>query len=210
MIRPALRARPKLSGEPLRAENACRNKWDGSESPSLCSTTPMAAVNRIKTGLTHAPIGVVPMAKPDVNPPRGMRDLLPALKESREAVLAVIRRQFSLYGYQEIETPALEELSRLLSSDSGENEKLIFRILKRNLDENVDLANLADLGLRFDLTVPLARSTPPTGLSCRRYSAAFKSGRSGAPSARRKAASASSPNAISMSSANPAFWLRSS
>jgi histidyl-tRNA synthetase len=97
------------------------------------------------------------MAKPDVNPPRGMRDLLPALKESREAVLAVIRRQFSLYGYQEIETPALEELSRLLSSDSGENEKLIFRVLKRNLGEEVDLANLADLGLRFDLTVPLAR-----------------------------------------------------
>jgi histidyl-tRNA synthetase len=97
------------------------------------------------------------MAKPDVNPPRGMRDLLPALKESREAVLAVIRRQFSLYGYQEIETPALEELSRLLSSDSGENEKLIFRVLKRNLDENPDPAHLADLGLRFDLTVPLAR-----------------------------------------------------
>ena len=97
------------------------------------------------------------MAKPDVNPPRGMRDLLPAFKETREAVLAVIRRQFSLYGYQEIETPALEELSRLLSSDSGENEKLIFRVLKRNLEQNPDPANLADLGLRFDLTVPLAR-----------------------------------------------------
>ena len=97
------------------------------------------------------------MAKPDVIPPRGMRDLLPPLKETREAVLAVIRRQFSLYGFQEIETPALEELARLLSSDSGENEKLIFRVLKRNLDEPLDPANLADLGLRFDLTVPLAR-----------------------------------------------------
>jgi histidyl-tRNA synthetase len=97
------------------------------------------------------------MAKLEVNPPRGMRDLLPALKESREAILAVIRRQFSLYGYQEIETPALEELSRLLSSEGGENEKLIFRVLKRNLGEPLELANLADLGLRYDLTVPLAR-----------------------------------------------------
>jgi histidyl-tRNA synthetase len=97
------------------------------------------------------------MAKTEVNPPRGMRDLLPASKESREAILALIRRQFSLYGYQEIETPALEELSRLLSSNGGENEKLIFRVLKRNLGEEPDLANLSDLGLRFDLTVPLAR-----------------------------------------------------
>jgi histidyl-tRNA synthetase len=86
-----------------------------------------------------------------------MRDFLPAAKTMREAVLAVIRRQFSLYGYQEIETPALEELPRLMSSQGGENEKLIFRVLKRNLEEPLDPASLADLGLRFDLTVPLAR-----------------------------------------------------
>jgi histidyl-tRNA synthetase len=86
-----------------------------------------------------------------------MRDFPPAAKFTREAVLAVIRRQFSLYGYQEIETPALEELARLMSSDGGDNEKLIYRVLKRNLEEPLDPATLADLGLRFDLTVPLAR-----------------------------------------------------
>ena len=98
------------------------------------------------------------MAQPTVSPPRGMRDLLPAAKELREAALAVIRRQYAQYGYQEIETPALEELPRLLASEGGENEKLIFRVLRRNLaPETTDLANLADLGLRYDLTVPLAR-----------------------------------------------------
>lgn len=98
------------------------------------------------------------MAQSNVTPPRGMRDLLPVDKELREAALATIRRQYALYGYQEVETPALEELPRLLASDGGENEKLIFRVLKRNLAaEPLDPATLADLGLRFDLTVPLAR-----------------------------------------------------
>jgi histidyl-tRNA synthetase len=97
------------------------------------------------------------MATPDVNPPRGMRDFLPGIKERREAVLAAIRKEFSRYGYQEIETPVMEDLARLSSSDSGENERLIFRILKRNISDVPHSSGLADLGLRFDLTVPLAR-----------------------------------------------------
>ena len=93
----------------------------------------------------------------DVNPPRGMRDLLPASKAARERTLAVIRREFSRFGFQEIETPAVEDLGRLTSSDGGDNEKLIFRIMKRELDPATPLGEASDLGLRFDLTVPLAR-----------------------------------------------------
>jgi histidyl-tRNA synthetase len=88
-----------------------------------------------------------------------MRDFLPEDKRRRSAVMAAVRASFEAFGYREIETPAVEELSRLESSEGGENEKLIYRILKRGLraGEPVDPATAADLGLRFDLTVPLAR-----------------------------------------------------
>ena len=94
-----------------------------------------------------------------VQPPRGMRDFLPDEKARRDAVLGVIRDAFAAYGYREIETPALEELGRLEASDEGDNAKLIFRVLRRGLDPSRPLrpSEAADLGLRFDLTVPLAR-----------------------------------------------------
>ena len=101
------------------------------------------------------------MASP-VNPPRGMRDFLPADKARREHVLGVIRTVFSAHGFDEIETPVMEEASRLHAGLGGDNEKLAFGVLKRGLtkeqlnDAN-DALDLADLGLRFDLTVPLAR-----------------------------------------------------
>ena len=101
------------------------------------------------------------MAK-DVNPPRGMRDFLPVEKLQREQVLARIRSTYRLHGFQEVETPALEDLAKLTSGQGGDNEKLAYRVLKRGaeLDEALatgDPANLADIGLRFDLTVPLTR-----------------------------------------------------
>ena len=89
-----------------------------------------------------------------------MRDLLPVEKARREQVLERIRQVYRSRGFQEIETPALEELSRLTSGQGGENEKLVFKVLKRGeeLDRAMaDGAELADLGLRFDLTVPLTR-----------------------------------------------------
>jgi histidyl-tRNA synthetase len=100
-----------------------------------------------------------PKVPSNVTPPRGMRDFLPEEKARREGVLAVIRDTFSSYGYREIETPVAEELSRLESGQGGDNEKLIFKILKRGLDPSVPRppAESADLGLRFDLTLPLAR-----------------------------------------------------
>ena len=102
------------------------------------------------------------MAK-DVHPPRGMRDFLPVEQQKREQVLGWIRSTYRSHGFQEIETPALEDLDRLTSGQGGDNEKLAFRVMKRgeelerSLATNTDGDNLADLGLRFDLTVPLTR-----------------------------------------------------
>ncbi|TFB84041.1 histidine--tRNA ligase [Cryobacterium algoricola] len=100
-----------------------------------------------------------------VTPPRGMRDFLPAEKAGREHALGVIRRSFAAHGFDEIETPVMEDSARLHSGLGGDNEKLGFAVLKRGLApadalaaaESGDLLGLADLGLRFDLTVPLAR-----------------------------------------------------
>ena len=98
-----------------------------------------------------------------MNPPRGMRDFLPADKARRERVLAVIRERYRAHGFDEIETPVVEEYARLHAGIGGDNEKLSFSVLKRGLDAEAiraaaeDPAALADLGLRYDLTVPLAR-----------------------------------------------------
>ena len=102
------------------------------------------------------------MAK-DVHPPRGMRDFLPLEKTRRDQVLTTIRETYLGHGFQEIETPALEDLERLTSGQGGDNEKLAFRVMKRGAELESALAanngedNLADLGLRYDLTVPLTR-----------------------------------------------------
>ena len=104
------------------------------------------------------------MAAP-VNPPRGMRDFLPADKARRERALATIKRIYAQHGFDEIETPVVEEFARLHSGLGGDNEKLAYSILKRGLSSDDlrtsadadDTTSLTDLGLRFDLTVPLAR-----------------------------------------------------
>ena len=101
----------------------------------------------------------------DVSPPRGMRDFLPADKAKRERALRIIRDVYSSHGFEEIETPVVEDFERLHSGLGGDNEKLAFSVLKRGLDRDAleaaaqsgDAHDLADLGLRFDLTVPLAR-----------------------------------------------------
>ncbi|SIT71168.1 HisS family protein [Microbacterium sp. RU33B] len=92
-----------------------------------------------------------------------MRDFLPADKARRERVLAVIRERYRAHGFDEIETPVMEEYARLHAGIGGDNEKLAFNVLKRGVDAEAiraaadDPARLADLGLRYDLTVPLAR-----------------------------------------------------
>lgn len=100
-----------------------------------------------------------------VTPPRGMRDFLPAEKARRERVLSVIRNSYLAHGFEEIETPVMEDAQRLHSGLGGDNEKLAFAVMKRGLTgedlraaaTSEDPLALADLGLRFDLTVPLAR-----------------------------------------------------
>ena len=88
-----------------------------------------------------------------------MRDVLPAEKVTRERVLASLRATYRRFGFAEIETPAIEPLTRLRSNQGGENESMLFEILKRGLasDEPLLPADAADLALRYDLTVPLTR-----------------------------------------------------
>ncbi|MGD0810670.1 MAG: ATP phosphoribosyltransferase regulatory subunit, partial [Acidimicrobiales bacterium] len=93
-------------------------------------------------------------------PARGMRDIVPPEGELRRQVANRILDVYAAYGYEVIETPALEDLDVLVGSQGGENEKLIFKVLKRGakLDDELERhGELADMGLRFDLTVPLAR-----------------------------------------------------
>ena len=91
-----------------------------------------------------------------------MRDFTPAEKTQRDRVLAIIRESYRANGFDEIETPVVEEASRLSAGLGGDNEKLAFGILKRGLTA-ADIAaatstdDLVDMGLRYDLTVPLAR-----------------------------------------------------
>jgi len=97
-----------------------------------------------------------------VTPPRGMRDFLPAEKRRRERVLSTIRDVYRSFGFDEIETPVVEGTEYLHSGLGGDNEKQVFAVLRRGLDVEALRAagsplDLADLGLRFDLTVPLAR-----------------------------------------------------
>jgi histidyl-tRNA synthetase len=90
-----------------------------------------------------------------------MRDLLPADVAVRDHVLESISAVYRRYGYQRIETPALENIARLSSGEGGDNEKLIFEVLRRGLPTAVaagtPVRELVDLGLRYDLTVPLTR-----------------------------------------------------
>lgn len=94
-------------------------------------------------------------------PVKGMRDFLPKEMAMREYVLSVMKDTYENFGFQLIGTPTVEHIENLTSKQGGENEKLIFKILKRG--EKLDLENiqsendLVDAGLRYDLTVPLAR-----------------------------------------------------
>src|SRR5450432_4367165 len=88
------------------------------------------------------------------DPPSGTRDFLAAEFEARERVFAVIRSVFSRYGFEPLQTPAFERLDVLLGKYGEEGDKLIFKILRRGEHE---ASGEADLALRYDMTVPLAR-----------------------------------------------------
>src|SRR3954466_1221730 len=99
------------------------------------------------------------MALP-TTPPSGFRDFLPDQVAARSRAVDTITRVYRSFGFQPVATPAVEDLSVLTGQGGGENEKLIFKIMKRGeaLDRaQAEKTDLADLGLRFDLTLPLAR-----------------------------------------------------
>ncbi len=94
-------------------------------------------------------------------PTTGMKDILPAEMQIRDYVTALVKETYKTFGFTPIETPAVEHIENLSSRQGGENEKLIFKILKRGeklvLGPDVSEEDLADSGLRYDLTVPLSR-----------------------------------------------------
>src|SRR5205809_8139985 len=87
-------------------------------------------------------------------PARGMRDFLPADVRRRQYVIDVIREVYERYGFEPLETPAVENIETLMGKYGEEGNQLIFKILKRGEHEKT---GEADLALRYDLTVPLAR-----------------------------------------------------
>ena len=94
-------------------------------------------------------------------PVTGMKDMLPREMEIRDYVIQMIKDTYKTFGFTSMETPCVEHIENLCSKQGGDNEKLIFKILKRGEKLKIDQAkeeiDLVDGGLRYDLTVPLAR-----------------------------------------------------
>lgn len=94
-------------------------------------------------------------------PVTGMKEILPEEMKIRNYVMDVIKETYSAFGFTQIETPCVENIANLSNKQGGENEKLIFKILKRGEKLNLETAkeemDLVDNGLRYDLTVPLVR-----------------------------------------------------
>src|SRR6187431_1257543 len=94
------------------------------------------------------------MPSPKTQPARGMRDFLPDDVRKREYVIGVIKEVYERYGFEPLETPAAENIETLTGKYGEEGNQLIYKILKRGVHES---RGEADLALRYDLTVPLAR-----------------------------------------------------
>src|SRR5580765_5062605 len=113
------------------------------------------------------------MAKVTVGLPQGTRDFGPDVVRKRNYILNTIRNVFELYGFQPLETPAMENLETLLGKYGDEGDKLIFKILNNGLDrrekhsqaiadfekilEGKNVAGITERALRYDLTIPFAR-----------------------------------------------------
>jgi len=128
-------------------------------------------------------------------PVTGMKDILPGEMEIRDYVLNIIKDTYRGYGFSAIETPCVEHIENLTSKQGGDNEKLIFKILKRGEKLNVEAAqteaDVVDGGLRYDLTLPLSRYYANNSRRCR--SEAY-----GVPIVRRRGVSVSLYSVISI------------
>jgi histidyl-tRNA synthetase len=113
------------------------------------------------------------MSKPSL--PQGTRDFSAAVVHKRNYILQTIQKVFELYGFQPLETPAMENLETLMGKYGEEGDQLIFRVLKRGdklqraLDEERTENGVSDAGMRYDLTVPLARVVAQYRSSLPRY-----------------------------------------
>lgn len=94
-------------------------------------------------------------------PVTGMKDIMPNEMQIRDYVMGVIKETYGKFGFTPMETPCMENIANLSNKQGGENEKLIFKVLKRgeklNLETAQSEADLVDFGMRYDLTVPLVR-----------------------------------------------------
>ena len=94
-------------------------------------------------------------------PVNGMKDVLPDEALVRDYVTGIIKDTYRKFGFTPIETPLMEDIGNLSNKQGGENEKLIFKVLKRgeklHLDTAQTEADVVDYGMRYDLTVPLSR-----------------------------------------------------
>jgi len=94
-------------------------------------------------------------------PVKGMKDILPREMQIRDYLIRVIKETYGAFGFSAIETPCVEHIENLSSKQGGDNEKLVYKILKRGEKLKLETAkeerDLTDSGLRYDLTVPFAR-----------------------------------------------------
>ncbi len=118
----------------------------------------------------------------------------------RDYVLNQIKETYRGFGFSAIETPCVEHIENLLSKQGGDNEKLIFKILKRGEKLNIETAetenDLADGGLRYDLTLPLSRYYANNSANLPSRLRHFRSAAYGVQTVRRRAVSVSLPSAI--------------
>src|SRR5262249_3364722 len=124
----------------------------GFATTKLLSFRHQSTKTKVQSTILSAIIAPMPSAK--TQPARGMRDFLPADVRKREYVISRIKEVYERYGFEPLETPAVENIDTLMGKYGEEGNQLIFKILKRGKHEKTAEA---DLALRYDLTVPLAR-----------------------------------------------------
>ena len=144
-------------------------------------------------------------------PVNGMKDVLPDEALVRDYVTGIIKDTYRKFGFTPIETPLMEDIGNLSNKQGGENEKLIFKVLKRgeklHLDTAQTEADVVDYGMRYDLTVPLSRfyanneNDLPKPFKALQIGPVGRTGPKGG-------ATASSPSVISISSASPVTSLK--
>ncbi len=161
--------------------------------------------------------------KPSI--PKGTRDFGPDEMIKRTYIFDTIKSVFRTYGFLPLETPAMENLSTLLGKYGDEGDKLLFKILNSgdflsgvapetlqdaDANRNALSVKMCEKGLRYDLTVPFAATSYNTRTKSRSRSGATRSSRYGAPTGRRRDATASFSSATSISSAAAACSTKSS